>query len=336
MALQRNAGFTSAIATDPNATAAGYLTPARYNLPHVVSGATSGGIPYFDSATSEATSALLAANALMIGGGAGAAPSTTSTAAGILTFIGTPSSANLAAALTDETGSGAAVFGTGPTVSLRNAVASATTGDVTFDQTTSLLTWYDSQRARMSSRGWAAQAWPPGGPIQGAFGTAVNLVANGGTALIPIVVTGDMLFDNLNIRNTDTATQRDAEWALYVQYLNNGNSGENSINLVTGATGTFSFTPGGAASNRSSTAASAPVYLAPGYYWLALRNTSATQTFGLGTATNGALVGNVFQTKTLGSALGSTLDAVAATWTKQTAQPGAYLAGRVFGQTSSF
>lgn len=34
---------------------------------------------------------------------------------GVATFLGTPSSANLAAALTDETGSGAAVFGTSPT-----------------------------------------------------------------------------------------------------------------------------------------------------------------------------------------------------------------------------
>ena len=36
--------------------------------------------------------------------------------ANVATFLGTPSSANLAAALTDETGSGAAVFGTSPTI----------------------------------------------------------------------------------------------------------------------------------------------------------------------------------------------------------------------------
>lgn len=38
-------------------------------------------------------------------------------AAGIATFLGTPSSANLASAVTDETGSGALVFGTAPTLS---------------------------------------------------------------------------------------------------------------------------------------------------------------------------------------------------------------------------
>lgn len=40
----------------------------------------------------------------------------TSLGTGIATWLGTPSSANLAAAVTDETGSGALVFGTSPTI----------------------------------------------------------------------------------------------------------------------------------------------------------------------------------------------------------------------------
>jgi hypothetical protein len=62
-----------------------------------------------------APAAALTASALVIGGGSGTGPSTTTTGTGILTFLGTPSSANLAAAVTDETGSGALVFGTTPT-----------------------------------------------------------------------------------------------------------------------------------------------------------------------------------------------------------------------------
>ncbi len=41
----------------------------------------------------------------------------TALGSGVATFLGTPSSANLAAAVTGETGSGALVFGTGPTIS---------------------------------------------------------------------------------------------------------------------------------------------------------------------------------------------------------------------------
>lgn len=50
---------------------------------------TSGGIPYFSSGTTWASSGALTANALMIGGGAGSAPSTTTTGTGVLTALGT-------------------------------------------------------------------------------------------------------------------------------------------------------------------------------------------------------------------------------------------------------
>lgn len=56
-------------------------------LAFVVAG-TSGGIPYFSSASVWASSAALAANALVIGGGAGVAPSTTTTGTSVLTALG--------------------------------------------------------------------------------------------------------------------------------------------------------------------------------------------------------------------------------------------------------
>ena len=49
---------------------------------------TSGGIPYFSSASTWATSAALASNALVVGGGAGAAPSTITTGTGVVTALG--------------------------------------------------------------------------------------------------------------------------------------------------------------------------------------------------------------------------------------------------------
>ena len=77
---------------------------------------TSGGVLYYSAAGTLASSAALTASTLLVGGGAGAAPTTTTTATGALTFLGTPSSANLAALLTDETGSGSAVFATSPSI----------------------------------------------------------------------------------------------------------------------------------------------------------------------------------------------------------------------------
>jgi hypothetical protein len=49
---------------------------------------TSGGVPYFSSASTWASSAALSANALMVGGGAGAAPSTITTGTGVVTALG--------------------------------------------------------------------------------------------------------------------------------------------------------------------------------------------------------------------------------------------------------
>jgi hypothetical protein len=49
---------------------------------------TSGGIPYFSSGTTWATSAALAASSLVIGGGAGVAPSTITTGTGVTTALG--------------------------------------------------------------------------------------------------------------------------------------------------------------------------------------------------------------------------------------------------------
>ena len=78
---------------------------------------TSGGIPYFSSATGWASSAALAANSIVLGGGAGVAPSTTTTGTGVVTALGQ-----------SVTGSGGIVLATSPTlVTPTLGVASATT-----------------------------------------------------------------------------------------------------------------------------------------------------------------------------------------------------------------
>jgi hypothetical protein len=62
----------------------------------------------------------LTSNGLVTTSGGTGALSITTPGTGILTFLSTPSSANLATAVTDETGSGALVFGTSPTLTTPN------------------------------------------------------------------------------------------------------------------------------------------------------------------------------------------------------------------------
>ena len=71
-------GFTGGIISVATATSTPALTIAG----------TSGGIPYFSSGTTWATSAALAAGALVQGGGAGVAPSTITTGTGVVTALG--------------------------------------------------------------------------------------------------------------------------------------------------------------------------------------------------------------------------------------------------------
>lgn len=73
-----NVSFTGGLITVANPTTTPSFTVAG----------TSGGIPYFDSASTWASSAALAANSLVKGGGAGVAPSTITTGTGVLTALG--------------------------------------------------------------------------------------------------------------------------------------------------------------------------------------------------------------------------------------------------------
>lgn len=174
-------------------------------------------------------------------------------------------------------------------------------------------------------------AWVPtiGTSPQGTV-TGANLGTSGGTFAAQVFVPAMMNLRSITYRNTDTGTARSMEWGLYYD------DGTTSSPRV--ADGTDSFTPGGAASNRTSAATSAPVTLFPGSYWIVLRNTGGATNFQVGILSSGdAMEGMIgIAQKTLGSALGSTLD-LSTSWTRTSNSilP-VYLRGSVFGESSAF
>jgi hypothetical protein len=113
---------------------------------------------------------------------------------GVATFLATPSSANLATAVTGETGSGALVFGTAPTLTSPNLIAATETTNIVgaafgtgtnnVDALTASVWWYNSNAT--------------------ANGT-INIRGNSGTTMNTVLSTGQSLTVAIIIQNGATA-----------------------------------------------------------------------------------------------------------------------------------
>jgi len=179
-------------------------------------------------------------------------------------------------------------------------------------------------------RGYLPFVYGLGLPGDATTTTARDLAANGGTTLLPIAIDAPIFIQSLTIYNTDTGTARSWEWRLFVEPVGGGAT----LDHVSGINGSESFTPGGAASVRTVNATT-PALVQPGLYWLAVRNTHATSTFGIGRAAVGTITGNNGRTKTIGSALTTTLNASTG-WSGVAGLAGCRLNGRVVGEGSAF
>lgn len=103
---------------------------------------------------------------------------------GVATWLGTPSSANLAAAVTDETGSGALVFGTSPTISgatLTNAIITQALLTPSFSANAYTLVLGDQGNILLASNGATAGTIniPTDANVAFPTGTQITIIQTG-------------------------------------------------------------------------------------------------------------------------------------------------------------
>lgn len=184
-----------------------------------------------------------------------------------------------------------------------------------------------SRRSYLPGIGYLPFAMAMGADPTQTFSGSTTLAANGGAVAIPIFLTAPMMIKSVTIQNNDTATTRKWAWYLMSQSVN-----DNSISTPQSlATDVFcsapqEFTPA-AASLRTIEASGFPVYAGTGLYWLIIQNQSASQTFALGNATGGTLLGYTALQNTLTNPLSSPIDFSVKDWTPLSTVPGVRING---------
>jgi len=204
-------GFTGGLITVATATTTPALTVAG----------TSGGIVYFASGSTWASTAALASNALMVGGGAGAGPSTVTTGTGVVTALGvntgsagafvvnggalgTPSSGTLSNCTADGTDS----------VGFRNIPQNAQTGSYTM-----VLADAGKHIYHASGAGAATYTIPAATSVAYPIGTAITFINLSTTSVSIAITTDTMYLSSAGTTGTRTLAQYGSATAIKVSGL---------------------------------------------------------------------------------------------------------------------
>lgn len=155
----------------------------------------------------------------------------TSFGTGIDTFLGTPSSANLRAALTDETGTGSAVFATSPTIATPTLTAPTMTAPVLGVATgTSLSTTGNQTITGTGKQGYATGS---GGAVVQATNKATGVTLNTSNGQVTMV--NSALAGTTIVSFTLTNSVIEAGDIIVMNHISGGTLGAYAFNASTAA-----------------------------------------------------------------------------------------------------
>jgi hypothetical protein len=195
-----------------------------------------------------------------------------------------------------------------------------------------------TQRQRFvgtQSMGWQPYAYPH----NYAYGANIannRTLSSAQTLLIPIVLSGNMLLQDVSFQVQAISLNYQWGWDLYVQDANDGNASENFLRRVAQSNGDASGNFGTGTTTGTLAVLGGTIPLAPGQYWLAFQNRHASNNLVISAQQPNSFDTTFYsiRSKTTSNPNGATLDAVTGWSTGNEQAYCVLLRGRVFGMTA--